>query len=1019
MPMTVRTARSRPAAILALAATLIAACGPRSHAGFDASGFRHHAVISIGGHTGTEVLTDFPVLVRFNEAIAGFSYSQFLVPDAGDLRFIADDTELSYEVDTWDPTGDSLVWLKVPALFPGCTEVSACWGNAAAATPAYATDGSTWSNGFLGVWHLNEADARNSVNGTAGTGHGNLTTPGCIGDAQAFALPPANTSHIDVGNLKAASYTISAWTRNTYVAGRDKVVFRKSGSFRWEQWNVDYNVNQSVTGATTQYFQAGNNWDLEEPYWTHEAVTYDATTGTASGYMNGAVANGYPQTRTPVAVPAQNDNPCTIGRNNGGSYYGAIDEVQLSSVARSAAWIKAAHDNQLSPGTFAEVTMLAVPEFTIAPGAGGTFVLSWPVGDWVLQTAPGLGPGTAWSSEGLPAPVVDNGINRVTVPSGPPDRAFYRLVLPARDFALDAEPASVSVPRGSFGATTVAVVPAGRFGSAVALDVAGVPAGVTPQLSPPLAARSASLSFEVDPGAAPGTFPVTVTGTSGSLTRSAEVLLTITAPAAGEAFSWPPYSPDLNYNFQSEYPGFEAPSAVLDDCPEVVETIASGWWCFRYGPDRNPLVTAAAWDPMLARMNSEFQYFREVMGWPPDKRAKRGYYSSVYLFGSGLCTDDAPNTATGGWQGSIFHEGEHWPMVLVSYYPVWAFDPAFPHGDAGYQQGGVVHEGVHSVLADMPGCRNAGWFHEGGNNWLQSAAAANRTGNFGSLGWLSAGAMIAPFMPIECYSGWLQDGSFGGPSAEGVNRYDGTTQLCTWRNLLGGTQYGECFPTFMGEIVSQGSVAWIWQHCPGRVLEGLADTNGGLGPGQTRRLIKEFRARQAMCDFGRWSPAYAGLLNNNWGADIHAEYEPVWIQCDPWTATCYAATTNVGGTLVPEERTLPGWSGANQVPLTVSPGATAVQVDFQPLGPNMSCQLVYRATDGSVVYGYPVAAGTCRLNLAKPVKNNVAVAVVCNTDFIYTGDAIRSARHDYRLTPGAGISGTANIYRKWWTLGTP
>lgn len=41
---------------------------------------------------------------------------------------------------------------------------------------------------------------------------------------------------------------------------------------------------------------------------------------------------------------------------------------------------------------------------------------------------------------------------------------------------------------------------------------------------------------------------------------------------------------------------------------------------------------------------------------------------------------------------------------------------------------------------------------------------------FSSMGWLSAGAMIALFMPTECYRGWLQDDSFGGSRAEGVNR---------------------------------------------------------------------------------------------------------------------------------------------------------------------------------------------------------------------------------------------------------
>jgi hypothetical protein len=477
---------------------------------------------------------------------------------------------------------------------------------------------------------------------------------------------------------------------------------------------------------------------------------------------------------------------------------------------------------------------------------------------------------------------------------------------------------------------------------------------------------------------------------------------------AADPYQWPPYTPVLNYRFTNDYPNLKPPSAVLDDCSGVMGTVTSGWWCFRYGSNLNPKVTAAAWTPMLDRMNREFAYFRDVMGWPPDRRAKRGYFSAIYLFGSGLSTDRASNTDLGGWMGTIHHDGEAWPMVHISYYPVYSFDPACPFHDTAYQQGGVVHEGIHAILADMPGCRNAAWFHEGGNTWLQSTAEADRSRDYSRMGRLSAGAMLAPFMPIECYSGWLSDGSFGGPSAErGHGRY------CSPRNLLGGTQYGESFAHFVSETVSPGSVAWIWQYCTNRVLEGLANAPGGLGEEQTRRLIREFRGRQAMCDFGKWSPAFKNLLGESWGTVIRPEHPAARADCAPWTATCYVATTNINGMLTPEARTLPGWSGANQVPLTVC-GTGTVSVVFEPLGEHMSCQLVCRATNGSVVYGKPVSGGKCSLTLSEPVSNNVVIAVVCNTDYLYEGEVSRTRKYEYRLALDSGVTGTADIGAKWW-----
>ncbi len=479
---------------------------------------------------------------------------------------------------------------------------------------------------------------------------------------------------------------------------------------------------------------------------------------------------------------------------------------------------------------------------------------------------------------------------------------------------------------------------------------------------------------------------------------------------AGLPYSWPAYSPTLNYNFRDEFPALAEPTKDLDDCPQVVGTQSSGWWTFKWGKNARSLVTEAAITPMLERMNKDFAYFRDTLGWPPDKRAKEGYRSAIYLFGSGLtCIDNADSNALGGWQSGI----GSYACVLASYYPVYSFDPACPYPDKEGQQGAMVHEGIHSILADLPGCKKAAWFHEGGNTWLQQEASARQSQNYSEMGFLNAGTFIAPFMPIECYSGWLQDGSFGGPSAEGVNRYNSKgAQLCTWRNLLGGTQYGNGFPSFLGTVLGEGSVAWIWRNCPERVLEGMA---GGLGDMQLRRLIMEYRAKQALIDMKQWSGAVKKLLDSNFGASIRAEYSPIWIVSTKWVATPYVKTWMLDSTkaeLTPEPRTTPGWSGSNQIPLKVS-GDTVV-VDFIPLGENMTCQLCYRATDGTAVYSKPVSSGLCSLTLDQEPANGVVIAVITNTDYIYKGEETRMAHYDYRLQLKKGIAGKASIYKKWY-----
>jgi len=482
------------------------------------------------------------------------------------------------------------------------------------------------------------------------------------------------------------------------------------------------------------------------------------------------------------------------------------------------------------------------------------------------------------------------------------------------------------------------------------------------------------------------------------------------AGACSGDYTWPPYSPTIAYDYVDEYGTIPPPTTVANDCTGVAGTYTSGWWTFRYGADKNALVTSAAWIPMLERFNTDFAYITDVMRWPRDGRARSGNYSAIYLYGSGLCTDNEPNTALGGWQSWVGNG----PIVLASYYPVYSFDPACPYTDKAAQQAAMIHEGIHSILATMPGCKKACWFHEGGNTWLQSTMEAKRSGAAPTqMGWLSAGAALAPFMPVECYSGWLQDDSFGGPCAERVNMTNSSGQkLCTWRKLLGGTQYGETFPHAMEVILGEKSIAWVWRYAQasGRVLQDLAEVSGGLGATQTRRLIQEYRARQAFGDFGNWSNAYKKLLNDNWNAPLGPESTPYWINAAVWNATCYVATTQSGNTLTPEQRTLPGWSGANQIPLTVSAGASCATVAFNPAGANMSCQLVYRDTGGAVHYGSPVSGGDCSIALSN-VQNNVVVAVIANTDYIYDGG---TAKYAYTVTLGAGIAGKADIYTRWY-----
>jgi subtilisin family serine protease len=122
-----------------------------------------------------------------------------------------------------------------------------------------------------------------------------------------------------------------------------------------------------------------------------------------------------------------------------------------------------------------------------------------------------------------------------------PDFGYGRLDVPAADawlattpdFTVAVTPGSVTAPRGSSAAYDIAVSGANGFGGDVSLGVPSLPAGVSATVDPALVpggTGTAHLTLAVTGSAAPGTYPFTVVGTSGSMSRSSTATLVVPVP---------------------------------------------------------------------------------------------------------------------------------------------------------------------------------------------------------------------------------------------------------------------------------------------------------------------------------------------------------------------------------------------------------------------------------------------------------------------------------------------------------
>ena len=98
------------------------------------------------------------------------------------------------------------------------------------------------------------------------------------------------------------------------------------------------------------------------------------------------------------------------------------------------------------------------------------------------------------------------------------------------DFGLAANPSSVSTTQGSSGSSTISVTASNGFSGNVALSTSGLPAGASASFSSSSVGAGGQAALTLATGsAAAGTYQVTVSGTSGTLTHAAPISWTIAA----------------------------------------------------------------------------------------------------------------------------------------------------------------------------------------------------------------------------------------------------------------------------------------------------------------------------------------------------------------------------------------------------------------------------------------------------------------------------------------------------------
>ena len=316
-------------------------------------------------------LSDDQLGVRLKNLPLGQYYWSVHTIDTGLRTSAADETRLPEE-STFEvlpsisgkvtlPAKNSVVWVKVPEINPETPTTIYMYYDSPSAEDGQNKEG-VWDDNFKGVWHLNSTQWQDSTsNQNHGTALGDVaidadskTTSAAkfdgVGDV--IKLPNSTIGNWDkitlVAWVKMPQYAKTKWPG--FIAAYTDAASHNIGLGIWQgRGNLWYEVDTNI-GNYPNYGTLTVPWDE----WFQAAMVYDGTNLTE--YLN--AVKGKTSSASGIL-----SNITYLGLGNDGDIYGPftglLDEVRISNVARSNAWLKAEYnsmnDNLISFGEEVEI----------------------------------------------------------------------------------------------------------------------------------------------------------------------------------------------------------------------------------------------------------------------------------------------------------------------------------------------------------------------------------------------------------------------------------------------------------------------------------------------------------------------------------------------------------------------------------------------------------------------------------------------------------------------------------------
>jgi hypothetical protein len=306
------------------------------------------------GTTGT--ITHFPVLVRLTDGDFPFSQAE---PSGLDIRFVrVDSLFLPYEIERWDAANKQAeIWVMVDTIFgnDSLQSVMMYWGNPIASDASNAKAVFDTTDGFVGVWHMNENPSNGgkcildrTANAYHATVNGKMSRDASVEGVTGKALRfDGIDDYLNAGAVNITSaYTIGLWVTLDTLNNYQRFLYKDSCYTLWYDRD-SVSVRMEHMSTTPVWWRGllqngGSHVTMISKVWYYFAATYDGAV--VRIYKNGVEVSK----SDPINVfPASRLTSLLFGQSRNDSYVGGImDEIRIEKKARSAEWIKLSFSNQ-------------------------------------------------------------------------------------------------------------------------------------------------------------------------------------------------------------------------------------------------------------------------------------------------------------------------------------------------------------------------------------------------------------------------------------------------------------------------------------------------------------------------------------------------------------------------------------------------------------------------------------------------------------------------------------------------